>query len=344
MSLKSTGLKLQAEYADKRKRALNKRDEGKIDKVISVITELAKRGNVSLEALAKRSGSGKEGWEIAYDVIIRRLQASQLTINLSAEGWFSGENTYKTYATTYQKNVTDVGGAKVLKTQYKPDGTVSEEANFRLFADQKVTLPAEWENANRLKHPQRRKLFKAMSTGSNDWRTIDRVDIGNNKEGYQIDNRAFNPYAKQIFAALNYGKRASGSSINYGHSYIVLNPELKNKAIYFPGDTFSVSAAPNAVDRQCSFETLGAILAYCDSGMAQDIWTGCYLGQTCADTADAGALLEAHIFQEVQMNKHVESLYLSRRTKDGELSAVEWEVCLNNARKWARENNVRFQQ
>ena len=161
---------------------------------------------------------------------------------------------------------------------------------------------------------------------------LKRADLAGDQQGFEINNRRFNPNAKQVFAALNHGRRVHGASVNYGYSHIVLRPELKRNAIYFPGDTFSVAMTRNAVDRQCSYETLGAVLAYCDTSMARDIWSVGYANQRCEDTKDPFLLLEAHFFDEVCIDRDVHELVLARRTKDGEIAADTWKRVKGNAR------------
>lgn len=341
-TLLSKGLDIQREYAQKRKRALNKRDEEKITLVTETITRLAKRSNVMLDGLAARDRAGRAGWEVVYELLITHLQGCDLTINLEAENWFGGRNTYQTYATTYQKNMDNKGGKAVLKTQKDSTGKITEDADSRLYADERVTLPDNWRSASLL-HPQRRRLAKAMSTtGGKAVTELKKVDLGNDQEGFEIENRRFNPNAKQVFAALNYGRRMHGASVNYGYSHIVLNPRLKRNALYFPGDTFMVAMAKNSVDRQCTFETLGAVLAYCMDGMANGIWDAGIKHKLCEDTDDAFDLLEAHIFEQVRIDRDVQELALSRRKKDGsEIPAERWELVKTNAREWGRRNNIR---
>lgn len=330
------GLGIQREYADKRRRALNKRDEEKIEQVEATIVRLARRNNVQL------TDAQKPGWQTVYDRIITRLQNANLTINMDAENWFGNENRYKTYATTYQKNLAKQDGKTVLKTQYKSTGEVSEGADSRLHADDRTTLPEDWGSASRL-HPQRRRLYKAMSANKGkDINSLTRVDLGNGKEGFAIENRHFNANAKQVFAALNYARRPHGSSVYYGYSHIVLRPELKRKAIYFPGDTYMVAMARNSTQRQCTFETLGAVLAYCMDSMSNAIWQSCYDNLRCEDTEDAFELLEAHVFDEVRIDKDVQELWLSRRKKDGEIEGEQWAEVRRNAAEWATRNHVRL--
>ena len=54
---------------------------------------------------------------------------------------------------------------------------------------------------------------------------------------------------------MNYGRRPHGSSIQYGKSHLVLNPNLKVDAIYFPGDTFFIPGA----NYQATYQTLGTL-------------------------------------------------------------------------------------
>lgn len=56
--------------------------------------------------------------------------------------------------------------------------------------------------------------------------------------GVESANPYFNPKRKQIFAALNYGRRPHGSSLQYGNCHLVLNPGLKVNAPYCGADTF----------------------------------------------------------------------------------------------------------
>lgn len=341
-SKKGTGLALQREYAQKRARALNKRDEEKIRLVEQKITQIAERRNVSLAQIERLTGT--PGWERMYEKIITHLQGCDLTINLNPVSWFSAENRYRTYATTYEKNLVKTGDKTVLRSQLNAEGVITEDANLRLYADDTVTLPADWKDASLL-HPQRKRLYKAMSaTKGRGLQALTKVELGQNDkgqemEGYAVDNRRFNLHAKQVFAALNYGMRPHGASVYYGYSHIILRPELKRKALYFPCDTFNVSMAANAVDQQCTFQTLGAILAYCSYGFG--IWDAAIGKQRLPDTQSAFDLLEAHIFEQVKINKDVVMLKLSRKMPgDQRLEGEEWRTIRRNAYEWGDRNHV----
>lgn len=348
---KALGQKLMKEYVEKRRRKLNKRDEDKIERVAARITQIATKKGVWLALY--ETNDGRPGWEVAYDTIIANMQRGSLTINFEAENWFSSENTYETYATTYAKNKTEKDGKMAVKSQYLKDGSKSESASERMGADQKVTIPESWKDANRL-HPQRRRLYKAMTTGDKhkkkdgesaagfSLRDYDQYDTEPGKQATLVDNRRFNLHTKQVFAALNAFGRPNGANVFYGMSFLTLKPELKRKAIYFPKDTFKVAMDHNAVDQQCTFETMGAVLAYCEDELVEDLWNSCYTGLTCENTPSMKRMIEAHIFAEVKMAEHVESITLSRITASGETIPLDkWISIIDNAAAWSRRNNVR---
>ena len=349
---KALGQKLMKEYVEKRRRKLNKRDEDKIERVAARITQMATKKNVWLASL--ETNDGRPGWEVVYDRIIANMQRGSLTINFEAENWFSNENTYETYATTYQKNKTEKDGKMALKSQYQQDGTPSESASERMGADQKVTIPESWKDASRL-HPQRRRLYKAMTTGDKHKKKPDGKSAAGfslqdytayetepGKQASLIDNRRFNLHTKQVFAALNAFGRRNGANVYYGMSFLTLKPELKRKAIYFPKDTFNVAMDENAVDQQCTFETMGAVLAYCEDELAEDLWNACYAGQTCENTPSMKRMIEAHVFAEVKMAEHVESITLSQTTARGDTIPMEkWTAIIDNAATWSRKNSVK---
>ena len=333
---KAQGASLGAEFVQKRQRALNLRDDRKIDAVKTMIEKVAAKRNFDLSTLETK---GDEGWLVAYHRIITRMQRCDLTINLNADSWFGeGDNRYKTYATTYTRNIKDVGGTKVLQHAYRADGSMFEDAMERMRADDAVTLPLEWADAPRLS--QRRKLYKAMSALGG--AQVMEVDIGDGKKGSAVQNKSFNRHTKQVFAALNYGKRRHGSNTTYGYSYFILDPKLKFDAVYFPMDTFNVEAKKAPTGVQCTYNTMAAVIGDCTLAMAEDIWTSCFEGFHCPDDDSPKTLMEAHIFREVKLNKHVRELALSRRTSRGDMADDVWATVKHNARIWADRNDVRL--
>ena len=354
-----SGLSIQKEYAKKRRRAihLNLRDHQ--DTVVEALVRIAQKEGYDLET---RKRGAAEGWESVYQEITGKLQSAALTINLNSRGWFGSQNTYDEYATTYKLNIksgADAGnpGGKrqAIGDQYKAGmaktaDNIKEDANARLIADQQATLSEDWKTAGRF--TQRKRIYKAMSaTDGKDFDGLTATDISKLNDvggrdadgtGILIDNKKFKVSSKQIFAALNYGRRLNGSNITYGGSYLKLNDKLKRRAIYFPSDTFSIGRTP-LFTKQCTYETLGVVMGYCGVDMLTDIWAGCFSGFTCENTADPYKLLEAHIFDKVKMNRDVEALYLSPLQADGSIAAgAEWNTIKLHASDWCTRNSVRL--
>lgn len=355
-----SGLSIQKEYAKKRRRAihLNLRDHQ--DLVVEALVRIAQVEGYDLES---RKRGEAEGWESVYQEITGKLQSAALTINLNSRGWFGAPNTYDEYATTYKLNTKsgddagDPGGKKqAIGDQYKAGmaktaANVKEDASARLIADQKATLSEDWKNAGRF--TQRKRIYKAMSaTDGKDFAELTATNISKMNDlggrdadgtGIFIDNKKFKVSSKQIFAALNYGRRINGSSITYGGSYLKLNDKLKRKAIYFPMDTFSLLGREAHFTRQCTYETLGVVMGYCDLGMLKNIWQSCFSGFTCENTDDPYKLIEAHIFDKVKMNRDVDALYLSPLQADGtSASGAEWNTIKLHANDWCTRNSVRL--
>ena len=158
-----------------------------------------------------------------------------------------------------------------------------------MLADDRVTAPAELANAP--KGSKTRKLWESMSATNKDWsKSSDRGEFANNtttklKEGvtgYEISTRGFNPYAKQVFAALNYGRRVNDSSVFYGYRFFVFKSSVKEKAIYFAGDTFRCGfAASDPTKQQATYNKLDLAFGYSDAmPLCKEIWDSCYPGQT----------------------------------------------------------------
>ena len=168
---------------------------------------------------------------------------------------------------------------------------------------------------------------------------------GDEASGFSSTNSSFMPKAKQVFAALNYGMRAHGSSTSYGFSYLVLNPALKKDALYYPGDTFYTALKGTAV--QAAYATMGAMLEHVlprRGTLGGDIWESCHDLRPLADTSSGDLLVEAHIFKKLKLAEDVHSLVLSRLSKNSArpLSNQEWDVVVKNATKWCERNAIRL--
>jgi hypothetical protein len=250
----------------------------------------------------------------AYDHLTRVLQSRDLTINLKAASWFSKENPYESYAQMYERAT--AGGRMILD-----DSDALNPAEIRVAADDRVTFPTQWAGAQ---SPGQRGLApgtqspqaimsrmmagkKLVPIGGNTKGLLNPVPkTGGTTLGYESPNIRFNPKTKQVFAALNYGRRPHGSSTQYGMSYLILNKKFKVDALYYPEDTFYLPGT----DFQVSYQTLGAIYLKAKPGMRQAIVGSCFDGIRLPDTADGQLLMEAHIFQEVRFADGVSELKL----------------------------------
>jgi len=330
-----TSASLQKEYVKKRQRALYTPNPARTNRV-----------KAKVEALMLRRGYQGD-WRDIYDQIHLKLQLSDLTINFDAGSWFMQDNTYKTYAQMYQRGV-GADGKMVLQ-----NGDNDNNAVTRALADDLVTLPYEWASA----HPftQRRRLYDALSVtgvGPNiPTAILGQPDSAANfapklkvaGAGYATKNKDFKPKAKQVFAALNYGQRPHGSNVFYGHSHLVLNPQLKLNAIYYPQDTFNVAAQGQGTKTQAAYHTLGDLMEYAKNDLMDALGKSCIEGLPLSDTIQPGLLVEAHLFTTIKVNRDVQEMVLSKTPKPGGALGdwtPHWNTIVANARAWSTRNNV----
>ncbi|MDE3186356.1 MAG: hypothetical protein KGM96_02380 [Acidobacteriota bacterium] len=263
------------------------------------------------------SGAKKDAFcEDAYERFTAILQSRDLTINFEAAKWFSQENTRDSYKQMYAGGIGD-DGVMLLK-----DGAKGNFADVRVAADDRVTFPTQWQNvqppAHRGLRPglqsgdqiQKRMLagakIEAFVPGQIAKAQITPATNAKGDKGYHSPNKYFNPHSKQVFSAVNYGRRPNGSSTYYGNSYLLLNPKLKVDALYYSGDTFQVASA----DAQVSYKTLGAIFLKSTDHMRKLLIDSCFDNMRLPNTAHASELLEAPIFQEVRFATEVAELHL----------------------------------
>jgi len=272
--------------------------------------------------------------EDAYRRLTQDLQSRDLTINLKATSWFTTENHYDSYAQMYERAVK--GGRMILD-----DSDPLNPAEIRSAADDRVTFPTQWAGAQApaqrglrpgVQSPQ--KIMGRMMAGKTLVRYggdttgyLNPVPNGE-AQGYESPNIRFDPKTKQVFAALNYGRRPHGSSIQYGNSYLVLKSSLKVDAVYFPGDTFYLSGA----DKQVSYQTLAAIFLKAKPQMRKVIIDSCFDGVRLPDTSSPTYLMEAHIFQPVKFATDIAELRL-------EPSAPG---IMNNAKKFCNKWGIKL--
>jgi hypothetical protein len=270
------------------------------------------------------------------------LQTADLTINFKAQSYFTVENTWKTYAQMYdlaQRDVTQADGTTKREMRLA-DGAMNP-AMARDAADTRVTFGSNITN------PGMQGVSRFMQTGG-------LTAVGTNASGsteYAANNPHFNPKARQQFAALNYGRRPHGGIQGYGGSHFVLRDSLKDNAIYYVGDTFTVADANSRV----TYGTLFAVAAYASDALLDDILNSCYRQMSLCDVDFTDLLIEGHIFEQVAFAKDIKEMRISEKDISAStanllftgsidlagLTALRTTI-KDNARKFASRNGIKL--
>lgn len=269
-------------------------------------------------------------WLEVYEKITLSLQKADLTINFDADKWFAQENKYDSYTQMYERAVAADGKVFLQDDALNP-------ADMRANVDDKVTFPA-MAPGNGTPMPQRglmpgrqgqQRIENQMKFGAFTKKTEVKSD-GTTKKGIVSNNAHFNPKTKQVFAALNYGRRPRGSCTGYGYSHMVLNPKFKLNALYFGGDTFFIQA--HGAKAQAAYHTLGAVLACSFPDLVTDVIKSCYQGATLSDTSAPTLLLEGHLFAPLTFKGNISTIYLSARPGS---------VVATNAKRFATKHGAK---
>ncbi|HRI72373.1 MAG TPA: hypothetical protein PK156_49400 [Polyangium sp.] len=275
-----------------------------------------------------------------YEKIHRSLQSADLTINFDARGWFAAKNMSDTYAQVYERTVDAEGNVQLPSLGMNP-------GDLRALADDMVTIPAEWETIQPVQ--------RGLAPRQGDLRVREKMQFGaavavrnNNVKTFTSGNQKFDPKAKQVFAALNYGRRPHGAAAGYGHSYFVLKPELKVRALYYPNDTFGLKDSRTA--SQTSFAQIATIYSKTQYNGGEEyaencrktLLDACYHGRPLPDTSPSGnMLLEAHIFGEVKFSESVVSVNLAKNPEK-KVTDAQWEVIVGNAKAFAKRHHLKL--
>jgi len=281
-----------------------------------------------------------------FHTMTSRLQLADLTINIKAAKWFMTPNNYSSYTQMYERAV------RPLKVPGRPvhqmrltNGDANNPTHLRVAADAKATFRNEMMTGGRFA-PQFGGIGRVMNPGNLAAPTVDA------QEGeLEASNPYFNPRSKQVFAALNYGRRPHGSTVTYGHSYLVLNPKFKTNAIYFAGDTFG-NTAPDcgmnvSANDQISYDLLGAIYAKASHHLRQNIYKSCILNATLPDaipSEELQLLLEAHLFEPLYFSGNIQKVVISETPEVGQPQPTpqEWQNIQINARAFASKHGARL--
>lgn len=287
----------------------------------------------------RRSPSMRELRE-AYQKIHMGLQNADLTINFEAFSWFRSENKYDSYTQLYERGLDSDGELRVVADPNNPIQT-------RVAADDAVTIPEEWRGTqpvarglaprqNQVRIAQRMIFDQPVANGQN----------AQGRTGVKSSNPHFDAKSKQVFAALNFGRRPHGATNSYGYSFLVLKPHLKVNAFYYPGDTFGL--ARTGTSTQVSFAQLGAIYGKITGPSGdrnrQDVLTSCFAGIPMANESSMTMLLEAHLFADVRFADALESVNLCRQVLPGKepFNEEQWEWLKGNAKKFTKRWGVKL--
>ena len=280
-----------------------------------------------------------------YEEMERNLQAGDLTVNFKSDTWFTNPNPYNTYTQMYQRALE--GGRMVLRN------TDVNDADTRAIADNAITFPPTWGGGPR--QQPARGMAPGLRAGRQAPDRIQRqMDTGTlvpiHQEGelpaFLAGNRHFNPDTKQVFLALNYGRRPHGSAINYGCSYFVVKSKLKSRCLYYAQDTFLRAEMGANAGIQVSYADLGTILeANGDKGLQEDIYASCYQGKILEDVGKMLAkyfLVEAHHFGDLAFNKDVEYMVISPMKPDmiSRIPLDIWPSIVQNAKEFCARNQI----
>ncbi len=284
-----------------------------------------------------------------YNAIERNLQSADLTINFMCETWFSNENPYDTYTQMYQRAVE--GQTMVLRD------TAQNQADLRAMVDNAITFPKSWQGTQA--PPVQRGLMPGRQSPDRIQRQMDTGALksiqkpGEKLGAFLAGNKHFNPNTKQVFLALNYGRRRYGSAFNYGYSHFVAKASLKAKCLYYAQDTFGYAKKTAKGKRirvdagaiQFSYDNLGALLyANGDPYLQEAIFDSCYKGRVLEDpisTVCSKYLVEAHHFGELNFREHVDYMVISPR---GLSDLALWPRIVENANTFCRRNGIKLYQ
>jgi hypothetical protein len=284
-------------------------------------------------------------WVAAYDKINATMQSRHLTINFEEDKWFSTENTYDSYTQMYERS-TMVSDPTTGKKKLLLEGNSKNPTAMRAAADDKVTFPANWDIQNT--GPARglapgvqsgRRLMNQMAFGTHKAHTLPKPGgkAGETIDGVIPDAPYFNPKTKQLFAALNHGRRPHGSTVYYGSSHLVLADKFRANALYFMGDTFGVQAlSRNPGAQAVPFSNVAAVVGgdSVHDNVAIKLIQAVYADQMMPDELGSDSLVEAHLFEPLPFHKNITEVVISTMDTTSDI--------VKNARKFAHKHGAKL--
>lgn len=300
----SAGL-VKRHYVEARLAALYRRDKGLEQRIADTLRQHQKFQHLKLKG---------DAWLPVYHEITKNLQKAHLTINFDASRWFGTENRFDSYTQLYERSGRNQSGHGQLMGNTQNPVLTRTQADDRVTFDNPVR-PGSSRPPQRGLMPGRqgidrvREQMEFRAAGKERKIVVDPGDSTKDQVFADSTNEHFNPKTKQIFAALNYGRRLLGSNIDYGRSHMVLAPKFKINAIYFGGDTFYHKDA----SRQTAYGVLGALVALVDPILLGAILESCYFGATLGDNKSPNLMVEAHIFDELTFTGNITAIFLDAK-------------------------------
>jgi len=298
--------------------------------------------------------------EEAFMHMQQRLQTAPLTINFVATKWFMTPNNYDSYTQMYERAV-KAGQMKLTDSPLNP-------AAIRVAADDRATFPktavdadfevtgmgGRWRKYD-LKATAAPGVGRGLAPGGRGFgdAVVKMAPGALNKSAageYTATNPQFDPRTKQVFAALDYGRRPHGACFDYGYSHLVLSDKFRRDAIYFGGDTFGVMEGKSVTaEDQVSYDVLAAVYLKANPDLRRDLLSSCLRDGTLGDTKEKDLLLEAHLFEAVRFSGGAVAMYVSGKDQliqadntKRPITGAEWQTIQTNARTFASKHGLRL--
>jgi hypothetical protein len=264
--------------------------------------------------------------------IQRIMDYAGLTINFNAQSWFGNQAGFDSYISMWDRIKSD----SALDAYAATKGGKQNPADWRAKADRHAIYGQFGskdvkDSGMQLPHVKEVRAF----------------------ESYKFSASKPAPTDSQLFTALNYGMRPNGASTEYGRSYFELENKYKQNAIYFAMDTFTpVFGKRDKKLRgklyQANYGSFGgAILLaimeqYKDNQSAvlekhsKELITNLMAAKTkkLPNTKENHLLIEAHIFEKVEMNAQCIKKVIVAKSELGK--------CIDNLEKFKRDTGIPY--
>jgi hypothetical protein len=292
---------------------------------LSNVTRIASRNQPEFEAakdvarqrLAAWRPGTEEETSMRLEMMIQRLQQSDLTINFNAKDWFRNPCPYTSYKQMFEMCQVVENGRKidlVTENAWNFPGKRDDEERKKLFGLGGVT-PLQRGAGNLLMNaPQRFGLTGGLA----------RVKPGGAL--LRPKNPHFVGASRPRYAALNFNNCPNGAAPGYGPSALVLKDSVKLRASFCAGDTFGSHITAKTF---CTYDTLGALLAWAEDDLFDDLARAVLDNDMKKNSTN---FFECHIYEPLEFRSTLERIDFSHR----DYQAADWQ----NVVDFCNRNNV----